>query len=91
MKTIDSGKCPCEDCICISICKNKQIYYLFHDCSLITNYCRPFEDKNKLYKSAVRRLAKVLRKKFKCIRIVLTHSQKNYAYDTIVEGIVNEK
>lgn len=31
-------KCPCEECICLAICRHKEYYMLFVDCSLITIY-----------------------------------------------------
>lgn len=31
-------KCPCEDCLCIPICRHKHYYTLFHECLLISIY-----------------------------------------------------
>ncbi len=32
--------CPCEDCLCVPICRNKFYFTLFSDCSLITKYAK---------------------------------------------------
>ena len=31
-------KCPCEECICLGICRHKEYYMLFIDCSSIKTY-----------------------------------------------------
>jgi hypothetical protein len=31
-------KCPCEDCLCIAICKHKEYAYLVHDCITVWKY-----------------------------------------------------
>lgn len=31
-------QCPCENCICIAICKTKEYIQLINQCSLITKY-----------------------------------------------------
>lgn len=31
-------KCPCENCICLPVCRHKKYYSLFIDCSLIKKY-----------------------------------------------------
>ena len=31
-------KCPCEECICIPVCKHKSFYKLFQDCIYIRIY-----------------------------------------------------
>ena len=30
--------CPCKNCICLPICKHKEYYILFTDCSLLREY-----------------------------------------------------
>ena len=34
-------KCPCENCICIPVCKHKSFYKLFQDCIYLRIY-EPF-------------------------------------------------
>ena len=31
-------KCPCENCICVPICKHKTFYKLFYDCIYLRIY-----------------------------------------------------
>ena len=31
-------KCPCEKCICLAVCRHKQILRLFEDCSILYKY-----------------------------------------------------
>jgi len=31
-------KCPCEECICIPVCKHKSFYKLFQDCIYLRIY-----------------------------------------------------
>lgn len=31
-------RCPCEDCICIPVCKHKSFYKLFRDCIYLRIY-----------------------------------------------------
>jgi len=33
---------PCYRCVCLAICKFKPIYYLYKECKLLSDYCRPF-------------------------------------------------
>lgn len=33
-----SDKCPCINCICVPICRNKLYGYLFRDCALVSEY-----------------------------------------------------
>ncbi len=35
---MDEDKCPCENCICVAICKMKGYAELVDQCSLITKY-----------------------------------------------------
>jgi hypothetical protein len=37
-------KCPCLNCVCIPICRNKNINYLFDDCSLIRKYIVDYDN-----------------------------------------------
>lgn len=37
-------KCPCEDCLCIPICRNKMYFELFNDCSLIHKYIETYDN-----------------------------------------------
>ena len=32
---MSNDKCPCEDCICLAICRHKEYLKLFHDCELL--------------------------------------------------------
>ena len=34
----DIDKCPCIDCICIPVCRNREYWQLFKNCSLIEEY-----------------------------------------------------
>lgn len=40
------NKCPCIDCICVSICSRKSFTKLIGECSLIDSYCRSRIDHN---------------------------------------------
>ena len=40
--------CPCENCICLPVCKHKKYYNLFTDCSLIKKYI-PFGNRDREY------------------------------------------
>jgi len=31
-------KCPCEECICVPICRNKSFQGIIDDCSLLLDY-----------------------------------------------------
>lgn len=31
-------KCPCEECICMGVCKHKPYFQLFQDCILLRTY-----------------------------------------------------
>ncbi len=33
-------KCPCEECICLAVCRNKFYLNLVEDCELISSYLR---------------------------------------------------
>ena len=33
-------KIPCDECICLPVCKSKQIKYMFEQCQLIMTHCR---------------------------------------------------
>lgn len=37
-------KCPCKNCVCIPICRNKNINALFDDCSLIREYIVDYDN-----------------------------------------------
>ena len=37
-------KIPCDECICLPVCKSKQIKYMFEQCQLIMAYCRDSVD-----------------------------------------------
>ena len=39
-------KCPCENCMCIPICRNKQYMNLFKDCSLLREFLPNYEIAN---------------------------------------------
>ena len=38
-------KCPCENCICVPVCQNKEWSHLVLSCSLICEYFRRYEMK----------------------------------------------
>jgi hypothetical protein len=40
------NNCPCNKCICVPICKNKQYPSLMVSCKLIRNYLNPFFSSN---------------------------------------------
>ena len=40
--------CPCENCICLPVCRHKKYSRLFKDCSLIKEYI-PFGNRKKKY------------------------------------------
>ena len=33
--------CPCRNCVCLAMCKQKHIRTLLNDCSIASNYVRP--------------------------------------------------
>jgi hypothetical protein len=35
----EDKNCPCIDCLCTPICKQKSDYHLFGDCKLLSEYC----------------------------------------------------
>ena len=35
---MNNTTCPCEECICLVICKHKQFHKLFRECSTLYNY-----------------------------------------------------
>ena len=35
---MSNDKCPCEDCICLAICRHKEYPDLFQDCILLREY-----------------------------------------------------
>ena len=35
----EDKNCPCIDCLCIPICKQKSDFDLFEDCKLLSKYC----------------------------------------------------
>ena len=39
--------CPCENCVCLPVCRHKEYYNLFKNCSLIKEY---IPDYNIIYK-----------------------------------------
>jgi hypothetical protein len=49
-------RCPCKDCICIPICRNKDYVDLFNDCYLLDKYTSSkskyvvLRDEKKIYK-----------------------------------------
>jgi len=41
-------KCPCENCICVPICRQKLYFTLFMDCCLVNKYAKEYNgDDNK--------------------------------------------
>ena len=38
MTKIKKESCPCYNCICVPVCRNKEFLELLQDCSLITDY-----------------------------------------------------
>ena len=42
------NKCPCRECICMPICRNKSYLRLVHECELINSYlCTPCDASKK--------------------------------------------
>jgi len=39
-------KCPCENCLCVPICRHKQHYKLLEDCHLINKYVKTSNNKD---------------------------------------------
>ena len=39
--------CPCENCICISVCKHKHYVQLFINCILLKKYLPNYQDARK--------------------------------------------
>ena len=37
---------PCENCVCLAICKQKQAHPMFRQCDLIMTFCRDFIDES---------------------------------------------
>ena len=38
--------CPCEDCLCVPICRHKGYFKLMNDCSLINKYTSSYDNKH---------------------------------------------
>lgn len=43
-------KCPCEDCLCVPICRHKNYFSLFNSCRLIDKYVKRSGDDNSTLK-----------------------------------------
>jgi hypothetical protein len=43
-------KCPCENCLCVPICRNKLYFTLFSDCCLICKYVKITDNDNSTLK-----------------------------------------
>jgi hypothetical protein len=54
-------KCPCEDCLCVPICRHKNYTSLFYDCSLIDDYTREKPFKAKMSSPRVKILEDILK------------------------------
>lgn len=37
---------PCENCVCVPICRNKEVKPMFNQCKLIMTFCRDFVDES---------------------------------------------
>ncbi len=37
---------PCENCVCIPVCRNKKIKPMFRECELIMTFCTDFVDRS---------------------------------------------
>ena len=53
-------KCPCEDCLCVPICKHKDYSDLFYKCSLIDDYTREKPFKAKMSSSRLKIVVDIL-------------------------------
>jgi len=53
-------KCPCENCICISVCRHKEYIELFQDCKIINDFELFYDEVEKRASEKIQLLENIL-------------------------------
>ncbi len=56
-----SNKCPCINCVCVPVCRNKLYTYLFKDCALVRKYVINYSVVRKRHIENMKEIVKVLK------------------------------
>ena len=54
-------KCPCENCICIPLCRHKHIHQLFRECSILHRYDPEYDNVEKRKKERLFHLQRIMK------------------------------
>ncbi len=83
-------KCPCEDCICIPVCKYKSFYKLFRDCIYLRIYEPAYAATNRNDVTRLKTINDTL--KSEAWRCIFVASKSKYANHVVVEirGNIND-
>jgi len=83
------NKCPCEDCICIPVCKQKSFYKLFRDCIYLRIYEPAYAVTNRNDISRLQAINDIL--KSEAWNYVFSSSKSNYSDHVVIkiEGNIN--